>query len=490
MFWPWKSLTPPRAGEHNEWEKKTNYELASRVPLLVSVPWRPRSVGARTDAVVELVDVFPTLVELAGLQPAPGLLGQGRSLAPLFDAPELGAAFKNRSFTAYPVCTAPGSPARDYPEGSHDPQHAGKHGCVFGGSATDRHYLKMGYSIRTDRWRFTAWVPWQGPQLLANWSSQVAIWPHDAADLINRELYDHRTDAGNDFDRFENENLADDPRFRGVVNELFGILMRHHTVECQQCCAREPLRCLAPAPAPPPPPDQRCRNRTGLCACATGPSQVAAWGAHAASVEVAGANAVAIWSRGSKCDAVAFVTRSSTSSSVVSTDSSVHIQADSGQIVEYWVTIVDATRYIDVGFCGASLDKSGRSWAGHQKGQAFLYRSSGLFADSYVTASRSCGKGTTCGQGVLYGHPFGDQPGSVNFSNITARRLSSTQLEFELNGVSQGIVNTTEPLPADLVGCVSACPTRDTHARSGDAMISLRRCSEHSHGGPASRWRG
>jgi hypothetical protein len=83
--------------------------------------------------------------------------GQGDNLAPLFDEPEIGAGFKNRSFTAYPVCTAPGSPARDYPEGSHNPRHAGTHGCVFGGSATDRHYFKMGYSVRVDHWRFTAW---------------------------------------------------------------------------------------------------------------------------------------------------------------------------------------------------------------------------------------------------------------------------------------------------------------------------------------------
>ena len=61
--------------------------------------WKSAAVGAKTDALVELVDLFPTLAELAGLPPPPGLEGQGRSLAPLFDRPGAGTAFKNASCT-------------------------------------------------------------------------------------------------------------------------------------------------------------------------------------------------------------------------------------------------------------------------------------------------------------------------------------------------------------------------------------------------------
>ena len=243
--------------EHNEWEKKTNFELAARVPLLISVPWKPRSLGIKTGALVELVDTYPTLAALANLPPPPGLEGQGTNLAPLFDAPERGAAFKNFSYTNYPVCTAPGSPGRDYPEGSHSPAHAGTHGCVFGGSKTDRHYYKMGYSLRTDNWRYTAWVPWHGEQLVGNWSAAVALWPNDGVAMINRELYDHRTDTGSEFDRYENENLADDPQYKGIVHELHEILKQHHTEQCEQCCAKEKAECFAPVQPPPAPPHRR-----------------------------------------------------------------------------------------------------------------------------------------------------------------------------------------------------------------------------------------
>ena len=43
--------------EHNQWEKKTNYELSARVPLVIRAPWKTKAVGAKTDALVELVDV-------------------------------------------------------------------------------------------------------------------------------------------------------------------------------------------------------------------------------------------------------------------------------------------------------------------------------------------------------------------------------------------------------------------------------------------------
>ena len=38
---------------HNEWEKKTNYELAARVPLVISCPWLAASVGQKTHVLAE-----------------------------------------------------------------------------------------------------------------------------------------------------------------------------------------------------------------------------------------------------------------------------------------------------------------------------------------------------------------------------------------------------------------------------------------------------
>ena len=69
----------------------------------------------------------------------PGLQGQGTNLAPLFDETSLGAAFKNRSYTNYPVCTPLVHQHATTPK---DPTTQPMPGCMavsfFGGSNTDR----------------------------------------------------------------------------------------------------------------------------------------------------------------------------------------------------------------------------------------------------------------------------------------------------------------------------------------------------------------
>ena len=54
-------------GEHNEWCKFTNFEDATHVPLMLRVPGVTDD-GMRTKALVELIDIFPTLTELAGIE--------------------------------------------------------------------------------------------------------------------------------------------------------------------------------------------------------------------------------------------------------------------------------------------------------------------------------------------------------------------------------------------------------------------------------------
>ena len=71
------------------------FELATRIPLIIKVPWKTSSIGRRTVALVEAVDFYKTLVGLAGLPP-PASIGEqlnGTSLEPLFDDPT------NRSFS-------------------------------------------------------------------------------------------------------------------------------------------------------------------------------------------------------------------------------------------------------------------------------------------------------------------------------------------------------------------------------------------------------
>ena len=71
-------------GEHRMWKKTRLWEEAIRTPLIISAPGRAR--GVRCNRVVELVDLYPTLAELAGLPPEPDT--QGQSLVPLLENPK------------------------------------------------------------------------------------------------------------------------------------------------------------------------------------------------------------------------------------------------------------------------------------------------------------------------------------------------------------------------------------------------------------------
>jgi len=71
-------------GEHGMWAKHTLYENALRSPLMIRYPGLP-DPGRTTNAVVETVDLFPTLLDLCGLPPPPGL--DGRSLRPQLENP-------------------------------------------------------------------------------------------------------------------------------------------------------------------------------------------------------------------------------------------------------------------------------------------------------------------------------------------------------------------------------------------------------------------
>jgi len=70
-------------GDHQFWCKHTNYEQAAHIPFLMSVPGK--AAGKRTAALIETVDIYPSLCEVAGLPARESL--DGVSFAPLFDDP-------------------------------------------------------------------------------------------------------------------------------------------------------------------------------------------------------------------------------------------------------------------------------------------------------------------------------------------------------------------------------------------------------------------
>ncbi|HUR59112.1 MAG TPA: sulfatase, partial [Opitutaceae bacterium] len=86
-----------KLGEHDAWCKHSNVENDTNVPLILSVP-KMKNAGAHTKALVEFVDIYPTLSELAGL-PLPNHL-EGSSFKPLLDNPD--RPWKAAAFSQYP----------------------------------------------------------------------------------------------------------------------------------------------------------------------------------------------------------------------------------------------------------------------------------------------------------------------------------------------------------------------------------------------------
>lgn len=149
-------------GEMGIWGKATNYEISTRVPLLLSTP-EMKAKGKGTDALVELVDIYPTLCELAGL-PLPDHLA-GESFARLIDDPDQQG--KDFALSQFP------SPALR--EWAANPLSPEMRETFFGplieqvenriieqqGDRWDRDLFEnhlMGYSLRTDRYRFVSWL--------------------------------------------------------------------------------------------------------------------------------------------------------------------------------------------------------------------------------------------------------------------------------------------------------------------------------------------
>jgi len=86
------------AGEHGMWWKSSYYEGSVRVPLIVSCPSRFAG-GRAVGSVASLIDVGPTLIELAGAEPLANV--SGRSLAAFLETGEAPADWPNETFAEY-----------------------------------------------------------------------------------------------------------------------------------------------------------------------------------------------------------------------------------------------------------------------------------------------------------------------------------------------------------------------------------------------------
>lgn len=206
-------------GEHQEWSKYSNFEVATKVPLFIHVPGISDSYTFRkygfhrtlvfktnnslksineaksvSTELVELVDIFPTLADLAGLKAiplctnssSPILCTEGSSLVPLIKTSvrrSSSTRWKKAVFSQYP------RPAAYPQENSDQPKR------------TD---IKiMGYTMRTEEYRYTEWIAFDSKRFVGNWS-----------DVVGKELYVKERDAQEDY------NVAGDKKYSSLAKQL------------------------------------------------------------------------------------------------------------------------------------------------------------------------------------------------------------------------------------------------------------------------------
>ena len=132
------------------WEKRSNWELGTRVPLIIRVPWIPPSMGKRSRALVELVDVYKTVCDIVGLPlPDDTVPIDGVSLQPIFRDPT--ASVKDVALSTFPRCSHLGMPVY----GARGA--GGADNTCLEVERTD--FTWMGYTMRTDRYRYDVSVP-------------------------------------------------------------------------------------------------------------------------------------------------------------------------------------------------------------------------------------------------------------------------------------------------------------------------------------------
>lgn len=153
-------------GDHTLWNKHSNFEQATRIPFIFSGPGVAK--GEKVKTPVELVDLFPTVFELVGVKQSNQT--DGKSLVPLLDGNKKTNLKVDFALSQYPR----------------------KNGKV------------MGYSIRTERYRYTEW----------HGNNYCAVSPYDASNIEAIELYDFVSDPN------ETKNHAKDEDKATIVKEL------------------------------------------------------------------------------------------------------------------------------------------------------------------------------------------------------------------------------------------------------------------------------
>lgn len=171
-------------GEMGYWGKATNYELATRVPLIISSPTlREKNIGKQSNATVQLIDLFPTLCDLTNLEKPNHI--EGNSLVPYLNNPELTS--KNPAFSVFPTPALREWAARPFTPPFRNTffkplieKIENKIQKQMGNKWNRKTFEEfvMGYAMRTDRYRIIIWKDRRFPD-----NTPLFI-----------ELYDHKND--------------------------------------------------------------------------------------------------------------------------------------------------------------------------------------------------------------------------------------------------------------------------------------------------------
>lgn len=176
-------------GESGLWAKYSNSDFALKVPLIIKAPnYEPLTV----DSPVELIDIFPTLVDLAHLSPK-----KVPRCATLENVTNLCFAGKSLVRMMKGQAKLPGRCAiSQYPRPSKYPQ-------INSDEPRLEDIKIMGYSIRTNRYRYTEWIGFNSKTFKKNWHK-----------TFGTELYDYVADPN------ETENLHLKPKYNDIKKQL------------------------------------------------------------------------------------------------------------------------------------------------------------------------------------------------------------------------------------------------------------------------------
>ena len=161
-------------GDHDLWHKHTNFEEATRAPLIIA---GPGIKSGKTNSLTEFVDVFPTICDLAGV-PIPSKL-DGISLRPLMV--NNSAKVNDYSISQYP-------------------RKLKKLEMIKKGYTDSK---MMGYSLRTDKYRYTIWMN--------NFTSKQ---PFNESQVYASEMYDYVNDP------LEKINVVNDKNYTAISIEM------------------------------------------------------------------------------------------------------------------------------------------------------------------------------------------------------------------------------------------------------------------------------